>query len=85
MMSIIDDRLNSFFSDVNNNIKGLETKLERLDALSGSIEGKKGGFKEILNRLDSSTLGEEGNDASPKTLNTMKHRLLDSKPACSPV
>ncbi len=31
MMSIIDDRLSSFFRDVNNKIKGLEKKVESLD------------------------------------------------------
>ncbi len=45
----------------------------------------KGGLKEILDWLDSSTSEEEGTDASPKTLYTMKHRLVDSYSACLPV
>ncbi len=32
MMSIIDDRLSSFFRDVNDKIKGLEKKVESLES-----------------------------------------------------
>ncbi len=73
LMSIIDDRLSSFFRDVNNKIKGLEKKVESLDALSGSVDEMKGGLKERLGRLGSPNLEEEGTDAPPKTLYTMKH------------
>ncbi len=41
-----------------------------------------GGLKEILDRLDS--LEEEGTDASPKTLYTMKRRQVESNSACLP-
>ncbi len=72
-----------FFRDVNNKIKGLEKMVESLDALSGSVDEMKGGFKEILGRLGSPNLEEEGTDAPPKMLYTMKHRLVDPNSAIS--
>ncbi len=45
----------------------------------------KGGLMEILGRLGSPNLEEEGTGAPPKTLYTMKHRLVDPNSACLPV
>ncbi len=45
----------------------------------------KGGLREILGRLGSPNLEEEGTDAPPKTFYTMKHRLVDPNSACLPV
>ncbi len=44
----------------------------------------KGGLKEILGRLDSPNLEGEGTDAPPKSLYTMKHRLVDPNSTCLP-
>ncbi len=65
-MSIIDDRLSSLLSDVTNKIKGLEANIENLNTLAGAVEEMKECLKEIHYRLDTSTLDEEGTDASPK-------------------
>ncbi len=65
-------------------MKGLEIKLENLDALTGSVDGMKGCLKEIQDQLGPSTLEEEGADASSKTLYATKHRRVDSNAACLP-
>ncbi len=83
-MSIIDDRLDSSFSDATNKIKGLEAKLVHLDVLGGSVAEMKGCIKETFDRLDTSTLEYAGTDASPRTLSDTNHRRVDSNAACLP-
>ncbi len=41
MMSIIDDRLSSFFSELTNKIKQVEVRLEGLDVLASNVEEMK--------------------------------------------
>ncbi len=57
MMSIIDDRLSSFFSEPTNKITQVEVRLESLDVLASNAEEMKGFLKATL---DTSDLKEEG-------------------------
>ncbi len=52
MMSIIDDRLSSFFSELTNKIKQVEVRLEGLDVLASNVEEMKEFLKAALDRLE---------------------------------
>ncbi len=41
MMSIINDRLSSYFSEITNKIKQVEVRLEDLDVLASNVEEMK--------------------------------------------
>ncbi len=52
IMSIFEDRLSSFFSELTNKTKQVEVRLEGLDVLALSVEEMKGFLKAKLDRLD---------------------------------
>ncbi len=56
MMSIIDDRLSSFFSELTNKIKQVEVRLEGLDVLASNVEEMKEFLKAALDRLETTDL-----------------------------
>ncbi len=60
MMSIIDDRLSSFFSELTNKIKQVEVRLEGLDVLASNVEEMKKVLKTALDRLETTDLKEVG-------------------------
>ncbi len=60
MMSIIDDRLSSFFNELTNKIKQVEVRLEGLDVLASNVEEMKKVLKTALDRLENTDLKEEG-------------------------
>ncbi len=60
MMSIIDDRLSSFFSELTNKIKQVEVRLEGLDVLSSNVEEMKEFLKAAVDSLETTDLKEEG-------------------------
>ncbi len=60
MMSIIDDRLSSFFSELTNKIKQAEVRLEGLDVFTSNVEEMKEFLKAAVDRLETTDLKEEG-------------------------
>ncbi len=60
MMSIIDDRLSSFFSEPTNKIKQVEVRLDCLDVLSSNVEEMKEFLKAAVDSLETTDLKEEG-------------------------
>ncbi len=59
MMSIIDDRLSSLFSELTNKIKQIEVRLEGLDFLASNVEEMNEFLKAALDRLEATDLKEE--------------------------
>ncbi len=60
MMSIIDDRLSLFFSELTNKIKQVEVRLEGLDVLTSNVEEMKEFLKATVDSLEAIDLKEEG-------------------------
>ncbi len=60
MMSIIDDRLSSFFSELTNKIIQVEVRLEGLDVLASNVEEMKKFLTIALDRLETTDLKKEG-------------------------
>ncbi len=59
MMSIIDDRLRSIFSELTNKMKQVEVRLEGLDVLASNYEEMKEFLNATLDRLETTGLKEE--------------------------
>ncbi len=91
MMSIIDDRLSSFFSELTNKLKQVEVRQEGLVVLASTVEEMYEFLKAALDRRETTDLKEEGaggKNRREETLSSppkaaMGQQMVDSSAACT--